>query len=235
MLCELDFYIKTHEKLLLSLFPGIRLINKHHYIHHYVKMIREKGPPLHYCCLWFESKHANIKNQVKVSRNFINLPYSITKKAAFKQSLDISQQKFEQKKFEILSKKKISVNLCSSKAYLREIYNINDLSEISQIKVLKLNNVILKNNYFLPFIEDDEVFPSFIRVDEMIVVQSRYYLYGPSFKSKSFDENLNAYEIEKGSEIKFFDLMFFSFFKPVSIWHTQNNTEIDYIHRKEYY
>lgn len=232
MLCELDYYIKTHEKLLLFLFPHIKLINKHHYIHHYVKMIKEKGPPIHYCCLWFESKHSDIKNQARVSQNYINLPYTILKKKAFKQSQEISNQKFELKKFEIISKKSITVHMCKSETYLRGIYTADELSNIHHIKVLKINNVVLQNNYFLPFNED---FPSFIKVEEILSINSNYYLYGFTFKTECFHEHLNSYEISQEYDTIFINLKEFSFFKPVSIWHTFENTEINYISRKEYY
>lgn len=117
MLCELTEKIRTHKQLFLKLFPDKKFINKHHHMEHYVDLIKMRGPLINYCCLVYESKLGELKRLFKSSMNYINLPYSITKRQAFLQCQHITHQNYLTKNIEVISSKKVSINSCLSKTY----------------------------------------------------------------------------------------------------------------------
>ena len=55
-LCYLDAKISEHRKLLLTVFPGLQLKPKHHFIEHYTHLIRCFGPLVEFWTLRFEAK-----------------------------------------------------------------------------------------------------------------------------------------------------------------------------------
>jgi len=73
-LCYFRNKIDCHNSLFFSLFDGISLKPKHHFIHHYPELIRQYGPLSHCSTMRFESKHAFFKQVVRDCKNFKNIP-----------------------------------------------------------------------------------------------------------------------------------------------------------------
>lgn len=72
----LKHLICDHHRMFKELFPGERLIPKHHLMIHYPRCIRKVGPLIHLWCMRFEAKHYTFKKSVK---NFKNLTKSLVK------------------------------------------------------------------------------------------------------------------------------------------------------------
>lgn len=233
MIMELDEYLETYENLLRELFPNLRLMNKHHHIRHYVEMIKQHGPPYFYNCLRYEAKHAEIKQSVRVGMNFINLPFSITKRQAFLQSQNIAKQTYEKIKIEIISGKKVDLRTCASAAFIEEITtNENKIEKISSIKI---NKMLFKKNYILVN-QTGDIFPTFYKVVEILKVESICYFFCSSYLVKLFNESLNSYEIEETENFVFLNIENIEFFyKPLSIWYNFECPVKQFISRKEYY
>lgn len=232
MIMELDSCIDNYEYLVRLLFPDVKFINKHHHLRHYVEMIQTHGPPHNYNCLSYESKHANIKQSVRISMNFINLPYSIAKKQTFMQSRNIAQQDYKKFDVEIVSSKVVKLITCVSSNYIREI--VPDQNDIEKISSIKINKVAIKPNYIIVDITN-EIFPSFYRVDEIIKIAARIFFFSCKYDTKIFDESLNAYEVELTENFSLINIETIALHKPLSIWHTFNDPQKEYISRKEYY
>lgn len=63
-LCYLDAKISEHGKLLLIVFPGLKLKPKHHFLEHYAHLMRCFGPLVDFWTLRFEAKHSFFKKVV---------------------------------------------------------------------------------------------------------------------------------------------------------------------------
>lgn len=236
MVCELNYYIIYHEHLFVQLFPDISLINKHHHLRHYPYIIHEKGPIVQFSCLSYESKHKELKRQALIGQNFINLPFSLTKRQAFLQSKNIHSQTYVNQKIEILSSKLSKRTDCVASEYLNNFYNNLDDCEVLKIKSLKINNVTYQINNFILFeIENTNFFPTFVKIIEVISKDSDFFMFGLFYNVIYFHDNLNAYEVEETDTHHFFDIRKVKFYKPLSIWHTFDTPEKKFISRKEFY
>lgn len=238
MLCELSEYTIVHEQLFLKLFPNQNHINKHHHIHHYVDLIKKNGPLINYCCLSYESKFSELKRLCQISMNYKNLPFSISKRQAYLQNKNISEQKYALKSFDIISSKLVKTALCLSKPYIDE-YHPNDILEVKKIACVKINRVTYQPNYILVLDNDDDetsIFPKFFKIVEIINVSDDFYFYGNLLETQSFNEFLNAYELENTQTMQFLNINeLHLIFKPLSIWYTLNSPSKEFIARKQYY
>lgn len=73
ILCYLESKISDHRKLLLVTFPDFKFLPKHHFIEHYVQLIRCFGPLVDLWTMRFESKHSFFKKVVHDVFNFKNV------------------------------------------------------------------------------------------------------------------------------------------------------------------
>lgn len=82
-LAFLEERICDHRCRLQEVFPGIKLLPKHHFVEHYPQMIRFFGPLV---CLWtmrFEAKHSFFCQVVCHTRCFKNILLSLAVKHQF--------------------------------------------------------------------------------------------------------------------------------------------------------
>lgn len=74
---SLEFHIEMHLKSIQINFKS-NLLPKHHFLTHYVKIIRANGPLKAMSMLRFEAKHKQLKSYAEKSENFINITKTIT-------------------------------------------------------------------------------------------------------------------------------------------------------------
>lgn len=72
-LCYLDAKINEHRKLLLNVFPGLKLKPKHHFLEHYAHISCCFGPLVEFWTIHFEAKHSLFKKVVCDVSNFKNI------------------------------------------------------------------------------------------------------------------------------------------------------------------
>lgn len=80
ILCYLETKIYDHHKLLLDTFPDFKCLPKHHFIEHYVHLIRCFGPLVDLWTIRFESKHSFFKKVVHDVLNFKNILLTLSSK-----------------------------------------------------------------------------------------------------------------------------------------------------------
>ncbi|KAL7877515.1 hypothetical protein SRHO_G00041580 [Serrasalmus rhombeus] len=76
----LESKVIEHRQRYQELFPGVRLIPKHHFLEHYPQMLRCFGPLVTVWTMRFEAKHSFFKNIVKHTRCFKNVPLTLASK-----------------------------------------------------------------------------------------------------------------------------------------------------------
>ncbi len=79
-LSYLDAKISEHRLRLLSAFPQVKLIPKHHFLEHYPTLIKEFGPLIALWTMRFEGKHRYFKQIVRHTGNFKNVLFSLATK-----------------------------------------------------------------------------------------------------------------------------------------------------------
>lgn len=73
----LEVLISGHLTRFLELFPGERLLPKHHFMVHYCRLMGEIGPLYLSSCMKFEMKHGFFKRCAHIVCNFRNIPKSL--------------------------------------------------------------------------------------------------------------------------------------------------------------
>ncbi|KAJ8257540.1 hypothetical protein GJAV_G00186690 [Gymnothorax javanicus] len=76
----LESKIIEHRHRYQELFPGVRLLPKHHYLEHYPQMIQFFGPLVAHWTMRFEAKHGFFKKIVKHTSSFKNIPLTLASK-----------------------------------------------------------------------------------------------------------------------------------------------------------
>ncbi len=79
-ICYLDTLISEHRHRLLEVFPGQKLIPKHHFLEHYSELIRGFGPLVSFWTMRFEAKHNFFKRVVRYTNSFRNVLLSLASK-----------------------------------------------------------------------------------------------------------------------------------------------------------
>lgn len=100
-LCFLESKISHHRSLLREIFPDYRIKPKHHFIEHYVYLVRCYGPLVDFWTIRFEAKHGYFKKVVRDVNNFKNilltlsthhqllLAYNLRMPSVFKPALEV--------------------------------------------------------------------------------------------------------------------------------------------------
>ena len=71
----LEYKISEHRQRYQEVFPGQRLLPKHHFLEHYPEMIKLFGPQCN-----FEAKHSFFKQVVRHTKCFKNITLSLANK-----------------------------------------------------------------------------------------------------------------------------------------------------------
>lgn len=205
MVCELNDLIISHHKLFKVLFPTKNMINKHHYLLHYPKNIKNRGPIALTSCLRFESKHSPLKQQIITGKNFKNVPKSIIKKQALKQNCYIRSAVFET--FTVTNK--IS-KFCHGSKLLSQEFVFAKCNELklkpyaSIIKSISLNNVDYRQNFVIVvddrYSQKESCFPCFVQINEIFELNGVIYFNCSFLEIVKYEENLNAFVVEQSEK-----------------------------------
>ena len=79
-LSYLEAKIFEHRKLLIEVFPDVKLKPKHHFLEHYPGLIRCFGPVVDFWTFRFEAKHSFFKKAARDLNNFKNIVLSLANK-----------------------------------------------------------------------------------------------------------------------------------------------------------
>lgn len=158
---------------------------KFHQLIHYAASIRKVGPLVHNSSLRYEMKHKQLKDTIKNSYNFINVPKSVSKRLQL-------QGSFHRSYIDLTTHsapKPIDDEFIKQFGSL--LHTFGNINDIKYIKTLKFNNnyyesgLILKNKQH------------FEEIQKILIINDDFYLICARYNYTSFDSFLNCIEITK--------------------------------------
>lgn len=199
----LEEYVYKHLDLIQKVF-NIKLIPKHHFLTHYATLILLMGPLIHMSTMRFESKHQELKELIKNSRNFMNVTHTITQKHQ-------AQLTFKSDTYSNESKhgKKVPYHKIESKinACVKTFISNNFLSqdELFFVEWFSLNCYIYRKGLFI--IHNQK----FVQIEDIFIYNNEEYIVGTKWDCIEFDDFLNSLQIAKSESdetvfIKFMEL-----------------------------
>ncbi|XP_055715103.1 uncharacterized protein LOC129809293 [Phlebotomus papatasi] len=185
---ELKTLIFEHHSLLKKNFPNFLLKAKHHHMIHYPSIILKMGPLVNTWSMRFEGKHSCLKTFAKSSKNFKNIPKSLSIKHQEVLYNKLIKEN-EKNDVHILSNPTDSIELITQKLnitdekndliFLKHIPNYKDFVSGVFFFYKALNN---QNGYFY-------------KILDIFMVQTKYYISAQKYEIEKFDEDLQVYKI----------------------------------------
>lgn len=190
-LLNLEIAIDSYLKLFMKCFKK-SLKPKQHLLTHYPTSVRKVSPLVHNSTLRFEMKHKQLKDTIKNSCNFQNVPMSIANKIQIQSTFHRSY--IDSKDHSV--PKRIDNEFFQQFSYLFAQF-ICDANDIRYVKNMKFNSnyyedgLILKNNHH------------FEEIEKILILKNDFYFVCIRFNYVRFDAFLSSIEIKKTLPIQY--------------------------------
>lgn len=182
---DLDYYVRLHLELIQKIFKR-NLIPKHHFLTHYATIIRLMGPLIFMSPMRCEGKHQHLKRLVETSRNFTNVPKSITKQH---QAQYTSVENSYVNDIKCGEKKPFQKDDSLENQFISEQFL--SLDDLFVIPWFSLNSTVYKKNLFV--ISDRK----FCQIENLYTSINEQYISCIQWDYICFDEFLNSLQITK--------------------------------------
>lgn len=186
---KLEEYVFKHLDLIQKVF-NVKLIPKHHFLTHYATLFLLMGPLIFMSTMRYESKHQNLKELIKTSRNFMNVTHTITKyhqaQLTFKSDTYSNDSKHGKKipYHKIESK----INACV-KTFISNNFSTQD--ELFFVDWFSLNTYIYRKGLFV--IHNQK----FVQIEDLFIYNNEKCIVGTEWDCIEFDDFLNSLQIAK--------------------------------------
>lgn len=225
LLAELEIGINTFYTMFITLFD--RRPNKLHHLTHYPECIKQIGPLVQFDCRMFESKNKCIKTQMNAAHNYKNVNYSLAHRQVFTQAVNIAENPFIDKT-EFKSGKVCFVKDLAVAAVL----DPEPEARCFTTKGVVVNGVHFRNNSIVSVKEaESSVVPSYAEIKEIILIEKELFLFATMFEILSFDEKLQAYEVNKLDGNRLLPIKSVHCYTTFAVWKAYNNPKL-YISRR---
>lgn len=181
---NLEEYVFHHLDLIKKVF-NVKLLPKHHFSTHYATLILLMGPIIYMSTMRYESKHQELKELIRTSRNFMNITHTITKKhqtqLTFKGNTYLNDIQYG-KKVPIMPdayEKSFISNHFPSQDKLFVVEWISSNSNMYKKGLFVLNN------------------RKFIQIENIYIYNDEEYFEGIRWDYIEFDDFFNALQIDK--------------------------------------
>lgn len=181
-LLELENLVDIHLKSFIKYFEK-PLKPKQHLLTHYATSIRKVGPIMHNSALRFEMKHKELKDTIKHSCNFKNIPMSIVRRMQINNTFHRSY--IDSVKHSVM--RIIDDNFIQEFGHL--LHNFEGFKNIHCMKNLTVNSdfyesgLLLKNDHY------------FEEIRKILKHKDDFYFMCSRYRCVRFDEFLNSVEI----------------------------------------
>lgn len=198
----LEHLIRDFLDSFLEIFPD-SFQPKMHYLLHYPRFINLYGPLRHVWCMRFEGKHQYFKDIARITRNFVNITHTLSKRHQMRQcyeglsSLDVGYVVMAKTKGTSLITLPLSLQ-DSIKAYLHT--ELDEEEEVTEVTALKKHSVLYKVGTLYPvaLLHGEEI-PLFFEVVRILSIRNVWVLCGKLLRPTSFLKHEHAYVVEETS------------------------------------
>ena len=206
-----------------ELYPGSKLIPKHHYMIHYPTQIEQFGPLVHSWTMRQESKLSFVK-QVSRKSNFKNVPQTVAKKHQLWQCYKIhvegtylqTKYKFSPKTTECLLHAEED---CIIDEVRQHIPSVGPTTRTHHPASVALQGAVYYKGVFV-LLHYDYITPKFGKIQDITVVYNEVFLSLRVFVSDIFVSHYNAYQIYSTDSVVVLSLSKLSF--PFPLFSKQN-------------
>ncbi|CAF1196037.1 unnamed protein product [Rotaria sordida] len=196
-LSTLQELIEEFIQLFQTIFPD-QFTPKFHYLLHAARNTAKYGPLKRQMNLRYEAKHHLLKQIANRCNNFINLPYTISKRIQLRQCYELIDEnvfKLNNVSGKIHTRRKITVNQLIQKALLDDNQFIyGDIVEF--VKWVLIDNVKYKvGDFFVAYLLGGEEIPLFVKIKFIIHIVKQWRFIVQCYDTITFRQNLWCYEI----------------------------------------
>lgn len=203
-LAFLEARICDHRCRLQEVFPGIRLLPKHHFVEHYPQMIRFFGPLVGMWTMRFEAKHSFFKQVVRHTRCFKNILLSLAMKHQFMMAYHLESNTAKKTSLTVSAVSTVSVDILHQDVQKALELKYPDITHIQLTKNASVNGVTYRCGMVVVHGFAGGL-PEFAEVVQMVVVEGSL-----SFIVKEFGawyrEHFRAFELCPTSQVSLIQL-----------------------------
>lgn len=194
-LCYLESKIGEHRKLLLNVFPDLKLKPKHHFLEHYTNLIRSFGPLVNFWTLRFEAKHSFFKKVVRDVNNFKNILLTLSVRHELMLAYHLSMSCLFKPEVELKGVSNVSLDIfaTSLKQVIKKKCGHHD--SICVATTAYMHGTRYTEGMFVSF-GNTSGLPDFCKIVHLLFVSNKIIFILESF-SAWFLEHLRCYEVCK--------------------------------------
>lgn len=200
-LSTLEKSIEEFLQLFQTIFPD-HFTPKFHFLLHAARNISKYGPLKRQMNTRYEAKHRLLKQIANRCNNFINLPYTITRRIQLRQCYDLMDGSV------------FTLHTTSSRFHKRRVITFKQVIQdaliddspfiyhewVDCVKWVKLNDVHYKvGDFFVSHLLGGEEIPLFAEVRYIICVGDEWRFVVQCYDTLSFNKNLWCYEIRQSN------------------------------------
>lgn len=162
---------------------------------HYSELIIEFGNLIFSSTLWYERVHQKVQRSIEGSRNKRNVAFSIANAFFFDPEIGFKKEKIDKH----LIKKFNSLNEIDEQFKDQlERFGVSNNAVVYEVKQIKIDNQkFIKNRYYLyRYKHDNMVYPIFIKLIKIYLVEEEAFMFALTYKGINFDKKSLSYEIQ---------------------------------------
>ncbi|XP_058480957.1 uncharacterized protein LOC131456550 [Solea solea] len=203
-LAFLEARICDHRCRLQKVFPGIKLIPKHHFVEHYPQMIRFFGPLVSLWTMRFEAKHSFFKQVVRHTRCFKHILLSLAVKHQFMMAYYLESNTTKKSSLTVSAVSTVSVDILHQDVQKVLKLKYPDITHVQLTKTASVHGVTYRGGMIVACGSTCGL-PDFAEVVQMVVVEGSL-----SFIVKEFGawyrEHFRAFELCPTSQVSLIQL-----------------------------
>lgn len=225
LLAQLEEHIRLFDGIFYQSFS--RKINKSHHLEHYVECIRRSGNMKQFNCFVFEQKNKPNKDQSGTCKNFINICKSLANRQSFTMIMHILDNTYADA-IVYHAGKLVLTEKCKSNSFVDEPY-------VFIPKRATINGIEFRTNLVVCIKEfRNEYFPCYGIIQELVVINRKLYFLLNICSTNTYNDLLEAYEVEVIPETKFFNIDEIHSHTTFAFW-SPYKSNIKYISRRCYH
>lgn len=200
----LEEKICEHRCRLQEVFPGLKLLPKHHFLEHYPHMIRCFGPLVGMWTMRFEAKHSFFKQVVRHTRCFKNILLSLAVKHQFMMAYHLESTTIDSSSLTVSAVSTVSVDIMHQEVQKALRLKYPDITHIQLTKNASVNGVSSREGMIVVHGAADGL-PEFAEVIQMVVVESSLNFIVKELGAW-YREHFRAFELCPTSQVSFIEL-----------------------------